>query len=275
MALLPTAPTGPVLVPANLPLVADVPHPLLVLITVGLTGLLVILRFDAERFGAAEYDEADRWGNPPSLMRRLAWYALGIGGILVILAIHPNPSGDLFLGLGDRLGAVILGLTAGAVGTAIALGIAFYRYRYLRFPPVDSYPGAMINALATAFVDEAVFRGLVFGFMVVVGMDPTLANIIQALLYALATRLGAPGRPLYMLGTALVIGLAGGWLTGVTGGIGAAFLGHAITRMAIFLATGHAGLPRARGTEVEEVESRRQTPEGWRILGPRESSGDR
>jgi hypothetical protein len=275
MALLPAAPTGLALVPTNLPLVADVPQPLLVLITVGLTGLLVILRFDAERFGAAEYDEADRWGNPPSLVRRLAWYALGIGGILVILAIHPNPSGDLFLGLGDRLGAVILGLTAGAVGTAIALGIAFYRYRYLRFPPGASYPGAMINALATAFVDEAVFRGLVFGFLVVVGMDPTLANIIQALLYALATRLGAPGRPLYMLGTALVIGLAGGWLTGVTGGIGAAFLGHAITRMAIFLVTGHAGIPRARGTEVEEVERRRQTPEGWRILGPRETSGDR
>ena len=190
MALLSAAPAGLALVPANLPLLADVPQPLLVLITVGLTGLLVILRFDAQEFGAAEYDEADRWGNPPSLMRRLAWYTLGIGGILVILAIHPNPSGDLFLGLGDRLGAVILGLTAGAVGTAIALGIAFYRYRYLRFPPGASYPGAMINALATAFVDEAVFRGLVFGFMVVVGMDPTLANIIQALLYALATRKG-------------------------------------------------------------------------------------
>ncbi len=260
---------------ASVPFVSHVPDPLLVLIAFGLTGLLVLLRFDAERFGAAEYDETDRWGNPPSLRRRLAWYTLGIGGILVVLEIHPNPAGDLFLGLGDRLGAVVLGLTAGAVGTAIALGIAFYRYRYLRFPPAASYPGALINALATAFVDEAVFRGLVFGFLVVVGMDPTVANIIQALLYGLATRLGAPGRPLYMLVTSLVIGLAGGWLTGVTGGIGAAFLGHAITRMAIFLATGHAGLPRARGAEDEEVARQRQTPEGWRVLGPREASQDR
>jgi len=260
---------------ALIPAIEDVPQPLLVLIAAGLTGLLVILRFDAERFSAAEYDDVDRWGNPPSMSRRLAWYVLGIGGIIVVSQVHPDPSGELFLGLGDRLGALILGLASGAVGTAIALGIAYYRYRYLRFPPAASYPGAVVNALATAFVDEAVFRGLVFGFLVVVGVDPTLANVTQALLYALATRLGAPGRPLYMLVTALVIGLAGGWLTGVTGGIGAAFLGHAVTRVAIFLTTGHAGLPKARGAEVEEVERRQRTPDGWRVLGPREPSRDR
>lgn len=253
-----------------LPGIADVPEPLRVLMVVGLTLLLVLLRFDAERFNAAEYDDVDRWGNPPSLVRRLAWYTLGIGGILAVLAIHPDPVTELFLGLGERLGAVILGLAYGAIGTAIAVGIALYRYRYVRFPPVRSYPGAVVNAVSTAFVDEAVFRGLVFGFLVVVGVDPTLANVAQALLYGLATRLGAPGRPWYMLLTALVIGLAGGWLTGITGGIGAAFLGHAITRVAIFLTTGHAGLPKAKGTEDEEVERRRRTPEGWRVLGSRE-----
>lgn len=260
---------------SGLPGISDIPEPLLVLVCVGLAGLLVILRFDAERFAVAEYDDVDRWGNPPSLMRRLAWYTLGIGGILVILELHPNPAGDLFLGLGDRLGAVILGLASGAIGTSIAVGIAAYRYGHVRFPAVLSYPGAVLNAIATAFVDEAVFRGLVFGFLIVGGVDPTLANITQALLYGLATRLGAPGRPWYMLVTALAIGFAGGWLTGVTGGIGAAFLGHAITRVAIFLATGHAGLPKARGSEDEEVQRRRQTPEGWRALGPREPSRDR
>lgn len=256
---------------SGLPGISDVPEPLLVLVAVGIAGLLVLLRFDAERFGAAEYDDVDRWGNPPSLRRRLAWYTLGIGGILLVMKVHPNPAGDLFLGLGDRLGAVILGSAAGAVGTTIALCIAYYRYNHVRFPPVRSYPGAVLNAVATAFVDEAVFRGLVFGFLIVIGLDPTLANVMQALLYGLATRLGAPGRPWYMLVTALTIGLAGGWLTGVTGGIGAAFLGHAITRVAIFLTTGHAGLPKARGTEDEEVERRRQTPDGWRVLGPREA----
>jgi membrane protease YdiL (CAAX protease family) len=260
---------------SSLPGVSDVPEPLLVLITIGLAGLLVLLRFDAERFSAAEYDDVDRWGYPPSLLRRLYWYTLGIGGILLVLLIYPHPARDLFLGLGDRLRAVILGLAYGAVGTTIAIGIAYVRYHYVRLPSIRAYPGAVVNAIATAFVDEAVFRGLVLGLLIMAGVDPTLANVIQALLYALATRLGARGRPWYMLVAALAMGLAGGWLTGVTGGIGAAFLGHAITNVAVFLVTAHAGMPKARGTEVEEVERRQRTPEGWRVIGPHEPSGDR
>jgi Type II CAAX prenyl endopeptidase Rce1-like len=259
----------------ELPSIGDIPDPLRVLIVVGLAGLLIILRFDAERFNAAEYDDVDRWGNRPSMMRRLAWYTLGIGGILAILWIHPSPSRELYLGLGDRFSAVILGLAYGAIGTGIAIGIALYRYHTVRLPPVASYPGAILNAVATAFFDEAVFRGLLFGFLITVGLQPNLANLVQALVYALATRLGAPGRPWYMLVTALVIGLAGGWLVGVTGGIGAAFLGHSITRVAIFLTTGHSGLPKAKGTEVEEVARRQETPTGWRVLGPGEASRDR
>ncbi len=255
--------------------ISHVPDPLRILIVIGLTGLLVILRFDAERFNAAEYDDLDRWGRPPSLFRRLAWYTLGIGMILLVLFVHPAPQTDLYLGLGERLGAVILGLAYGAIGTAIAIGIALYRYQRVRFPPAMSYPGAVLNAIATAFVDEALFRGMVFGFLVLAGVDPNLANLTQALLYALATRLGAPGRPWYMLVTALAIGLVGGWLTAVTGGIGAAFLGHAITRVAIFTTTGHAGLPKAKGTEAEEVEKRQAPPAGWQVLGSNDQSRDR
>jgi len=255
----------------DLPGVESIPEPLRVLIVLGLTLLLVILRLDAERFSAAEYDDIDRWGRKPSLLRRLAWYTLGLVLILVAFKVHPDPAGELFLGLGDRLGAVILGLAYGAIGAAIAIIIALYRYHHVRFPGLLAYPGAVLNAIATAFLDEAIFRGLLFGFLIVVGVDPTLANLIQALVYALATRLGASGRPWYMLVTALAIGLVGGWLTGVTGGIGAAFLGHAITRIAIFFTTGHAGLPKAKGTEDEEIDRRRRTPDGWQTLDPRES----
>lgn len=257
--------------PDVLGLLDDIPDSLRVLMVLGLALLLVILRFDAERFNAAEYDDIDRWGRPPSLLRRLAWYMLGVGGVLVVIELHPSPASDLYLSLGDRLGTVILGLAYGAIGVGIAVGIALFRYRYVRFPPVALYPAKFTNAIATAFVDEAVFRGLVFGFLATTAIDANLANLAQALLYALATRLGAPGRPWYMLVTVLAMGLAGGWLTGVTGGIGAAFLGHAITRIAIFLTTGHAGIPKARGTEVEEVERRRRTPEGWQVLGPHET----
>lgn len=265
---MPDLPIPDVPIPDVLGMLNQVPDELRILMVLGLTLLLFILRLDAERFNAAEYDDIDRWGRPPSLMRRLAWYLLGIGGILVVLKVHPNPAVDLYLSLGDRLGTVILGLAYGAIGVAVAVGIALVRYGYVRFPPVASYPAKFLNAIATAFVDEAVFRGIVFGFLIGTGMDPNLANLIQALLYALGTRLGAPGRPWYMLVTALVIGLAGGWLTAITGGIGAAFLGHSITRIAIFLTTGHAAIPKKKGTEVEEIAHRRRTPEGWQVLGP-------
>ena len=168
----------------------------------------------------------------------------------------------------------MLGLAYGAIGTSIAISIALYRYHTVRLPPVASYPGAILNAIATAFLDEAIFRGLLFGFLLMTGLDANLANLIQAIIYALATRLGAPGRPWYMLVTALVMGLAGGWLVGITGGIGAAFLGHAITRVAIFLTTGHAGLPKARGSEIEEVARRQETPKGWHVLGSGEATRD-
>ena len=98
------------------------------------------------------------------------------------------------------------------------------------------------------------------------GTASSLAILGSALVYALATRLGAPGRDKYMLVLALLIGLVGAWATLLTGGIGAAFLGHAITRVAVFLTTGHAGQPPAKGTEVEDVEKRRRTPEGWRAV---------
>lgn len=261
-------------IPDVLGLLAKIPDTLRVLMVVGLTLLLVILRLDAERFNAAEYDDIDRWGRKPSLVRRLAWYLLGLVLILVVLEVHPAPAVDLYLSLGDRIGTAILGLAYGSIGVGVALGIALYRYHTIRFPPVSLYPAKILNAIATAFFDEAVFRGIVFGFLISTSLDANLANLIQAMVYALATRLGAPGRPWYMLVTVLVIGLASGWLTGVTGGIGAAFLGHAITRIAIFLTTGHAGIPKARGTEDEEVARRHRTPDGWQVLGTRDA-GDR
>ncbi len=240
------------------------------LITIGLTLLLALLRLDAERFGTAEYYEATRDGERPKIRRRISWYALGVGLALAILFIHPRPQQELFLGSGDRLGAVIGGLAYGLAGVAFAIAFATVRYHRIRFPETWSYPGALLNSTATAFIDEATFRGALFGLLLSTGLDPTLSNIIQALLYTLTTRLGAPGRDRYLLLMALAMGLIGGWLTAATGGIAAAFLGAAITRFAVFLCTGHTGQTKPRGREEEEIEKRRRTPEGWRVIGSRE-----
>lgn len=241
------------------------------LIVVGLTLLLVLLRLDAERFGTAEYYESTRDGERPRIRRRLAWYGLGAGIVVAMAYIHPAPQADLFLGTGDRLGAVMGGLIFAGLGVAQALAFATLRYQRIRFPDTGSYPGALLNSTATAFIDEATFRGAILGTMLTLDLEANLANIVQTLLYALTTRLGAPGRDRYLLVLTLGIGFIGGWLTAVTGGIAAAFLGHAATRFAVFLATGHTGQTLPKGREVEEIDRRRRPPEGWRVIGSRES----
>jgi hypothetical protein len=241
-------------------------------IALGLTLLLVLLRLESERFGAAEYDEPVG-GRPPSILRRLSWYFIGIGGVVAILWIHPAPGAELYLTTGEN--GIILGFGLAAVGAGIAVGLAWWRYRHLRLPDVAAYPGAILNEIATAFVDEAVFRGALLGFLVMVGIDPNIALLAQAFAYTLATRLGAPGRNRAMFLLSLVIGLVAGWATILTGGIAAAFLGHAVTRVAVFLTTGHAGQPASRGNEIEEVERRRRAPEGWRVVAGRDATRER
>lgn len=242
------------------------------LIVNGLMLLLILLRLDAERFGTAEYYESTRDGERPRIRRRLAWYGLGAGLVVAIAYIHPTPGSALYLGTGDRLGAVTGGLIFAGLGVAQALAFATLRYQRIRFPDIRSYPGALLNSTATAFIDEATFRGVLFGTMLSLGLEANLANVIQTLLYALTTRLGAPGRDRYLLVLTLLIGFIGGWLTAVTGGIAAAFLGHAATRFAVFLATGHTGQTLPKGREIEEIDRRRRPPDGWRVIGSRESA---
>jgi hypothetical protein len=246
--------------------------PLRVLISVGLAMLLAMLRLDAERFGTAEYYEATRDGERPRVRRRLAWYGLGTALGVALLYVHPSPQTELFLGTGDRVGAVFGGLFYGGIGIAQAAAFAIVRYHRIRFPDTWSYPGALLNSTATAFIDEVTFRGAIFGLLLTIGLEATVANVIQTLLYVLTTRLGAPGRDRYLLFLAIGMGLFGGWLTALTGGIAAAFLGHAITRFAVFLCTGHIGQTKPRGREVEEIDKRRRPPDGWRVIGSRESS---
>ncbi len=240
-----------------------------VLIVIGFALLLVMLRLESEKFGVAEYDEETPHLGRPRLRRRLAWYVVGLALILAVNEVHPNPSLALYMRLGDRAQAILFGLAFASIGTLQAVAFAWLRYRRLRFPSSRAYPGALLNAVGTAFVDEAAFRGILLALLLGTGMDPSFANAIQAIVYALTTRLGAPGRDLYMLILILVIGFLSGWLTIATGGIGAAFLGHAITRFAVFVSTGNPGRVPPRGRDPVEMELGRRLPAGWRVVGDR------
>ena len=63
-------------------------------------------------------------------------------------------------------------------------------------------------------------------------------------------------------------------MTIATGGIGAAVLGAALTRLALFLVTGHAGQMRDVETvEDEALDAADLTPEGWEIVPDHDQTG--
>jgi len=236
-------------------------------VAVALAAFLVILRLDAERLGAAEYDEPDEWGRRPPFLPRLGWYLTGIALVAIVEIVHPDPGRALLLGLGnDRVAALLVGIVFGLIGGAQAAALAWSRWGRFRLPTPGGYPGAILNAVGTAVVDEAAFRGVLLGLLIAVGVPAEAAIVAGALVYVLATRVGATGRSRYTFFFTLVLGMAAGWVTVLTGGIGAAVLGHATTRLAMFVFTGHAGLLAPRGQEVEEIERDRLPPPGWEVV---------
>jgi hypothetical protein len=241
------------------------------LVVFAFVGLLLLLRLDAQRFGAAEYDDEEALGGWRTWLRRLSWYTFGVLLIVLIYRLHPLPISVLRLQMGAERGETLLaGLALAALGTLVAVGYAYLRFGGLRLPPARRYPAGMLNSVATAFIDEAAFRGIVLGLLLTAAWPSELAIGFQAVIYALATRLGARGRPLGPLILSLGIGLVAGWVTLETGGIGAAFLGHAITRMALFVATGHAGQLQSASDEEPVDDALEMTPEGWEIVSDRD-----
>lgn len=239
------------------------------LILLATAALLILLRFDARRFGAADFDDEEAPGGLRAWLRRLTWYGLGIALVAVVYFLHPQPLTVLHLQMGEPRGlALIAGLAFGAIGILFAVAYAWWRFGEFSLPPAHRYPAGLLNSLATAFIDEAVFRGILLGLLLAFEWPVELAIAFQAVLYALTTRLGGVGRPRALLLMSLGIGLIGGALVASTLGIGAAFLGHALTRFAIFVATGHAGqvTPSAAEGEVQIDDGAQFTPVGWEVV---------
>ena len=232
-----------------------------VLIAGGFFMLLLVLRLEASRFGTAEYDEPGRRrvGTPT----RLAWYAIGMALLAVIYSVHPAPHDVLSLVVGHRTELVVYGAILALPGLGQAAVFAWLRYGYLRLPPARAYPGAALNSIATAVIDEATFRGALLGGLVAVGLPDGGAIVVATVVYVLTTRLAAPGHHPYPLLLAGAMGLAFGWATLASGGIGAAIIGHAVTSFAVFVCTGHAGQVPPAGLEPEDLERRAGPPEGW------------
>jgi len=242
-----------------------------VLVALGFTFLLVMLRLDADRFGVAGYDGAAGNGRTSTLRWRLAWYVTALVLLAVADISFPRSATELYMRVGDRAGAVSLGVAFGIGGTVVAFAIAWVRDRKVHLAPGRLYPGALLSAIASAFVDEAIFRALLLALAIGAGLDSSLAIVGQALVYVLATSRSASGRSASMLALAAIVGLLGGWLTVTTGGIGAAFIGHTVTRFAVFVTTGAGDL--ADDGWRDDRAPRRRRPGPWRGIG-RDGTGE-
>jgi hypothetical protein len=211
-----------------------VPEGLEYCLFIGFVGLMSLMRLDARRFGAAEWDDAI--GDASVWLARLTWYAAGVALGLIIFALHPAPASDLNLAFAPNRGEVLfLGLLYGAGGTATAFAIAVLTRGRPVFPSSARYPGGVVAAVGTAFFDEFLFRGVLLGVLLSLGTPDPVAIIAAAGIYVAAIRASAGGRGLVPLVVALVVGIVGGILVLLTAGIAAALMGHAITRFALFM----------------------------------------
>jgi Type II CAAX prenyl endopeptidase Rce1-like len=217
------------------------------LLFIGIAAMMFLLRLDTKRFSAAEWDTQD--GDWRVWMGRLSWYGAGVALALIIFALHPQPVADLNLVLApDGTDSLIYGLLFGAAGIVAAFVLAVLRNGRISFPAPGRYPGGVLTAVGTAFYDEWLFRGVLLGLLLTLGLPDWLAIVSAAFIYAFTVRGGTGSRGIFMLGLWLGIGLVAGVLTVVTFGIAAGFLGHAITRFALFMTMG----PPERAA-VEEV----------------------
>ena len=79
---------------------------------------------------------------------------------------------------------------------------------------------------------------MLLGLLLTINLPDWLAVVTMAFIYAGAIRASSGGSGFLMLLVSLAIGLVGGVLTLMTLGIAAAFVGHAITRFALFMTMG-------------------------------------
>jgi membrane protease YdiL (CAAX protease family) len=236
------------------------------LIVYAALGLLILLRFDARRFGTAEFEDEEAPGLHVWLWR-VSWYVAGLGLIAAVYSLYDRPLTVLHLTIGPAVGgAILLGLLLGILGTGAAVAWGVWRFNGLRLPPAQRYPAAVINSVGTALIDEVIFRGMLLGLTLAANWPADLAVAFQAALYGLSTRLGSRGQPPGRLLLALAVGLLAGWVTIQTGGIGAAVIGHAMTRLALFVASGRVGPMRASVAKEEIAEQLIAPGEGLAVV---------
>ena len=181
-----------------------------VLVALALAFFLIILRSEAETFGAAEYDETTRDGRRASILQRLSYFLVGFALVGGIYFVHP----DAQTGWASPWAT---GRPRSSTASCSGRSARSRRSASRTFATVGcaSRPPGLTRAPSSTRWDSLPRRGDLPGcraiVVMLVGINPVTAVIFQAFLYTLATRIGAPGRYRYMFVLTLAVGLAAGW----------------------------------------------------------------
>ncbi len=211
-------------------------------LAIGLAGLVLMLRLDAARFGAAEYDPGPEDDTASTIGIRLAWPGIAIALVAVIAVILPGGPALLNLDPATFGSTATVGLSVlfGMIGVAIVVFGAWYPLRRWPPPVVSAWqlPREALDAFGTAVVDELAFRGVLLGLMLAAGVPVVFAFLIQLLSYGIATRLGATTRTLPLLCAVMALGAATGWLAILSGGVVGPIFVHTVVRFAALIVRG-------------------------------------
>jgi hypothetical protein len=202
-------------------------------------------------------------------LRRLSWYAFGIGLIVLIYRLYPLPISELRLQMGDDPAqALAAGLALGALGTLVALGYAWCVTASMACRRFGATRPGVLNSVGHGVHRRGRLPRHRARPALAADWPVELAIGIQAVLYGLITRLAARDRP---IGHAAALAGHRPWWWLVDGPDRRhrrRVPGPRTDPLCAVRATGHAGRCVAgRGGAAARPEE--LTPEGWEIVSDR------
>lgn len=202
-------------------------------IAIGMTVFMVVLRFDQERIMRSDYFRSrSRWMGP------LSYYGLVLLFTAGIILILPRGRASLFLVGGDAADLLPPMIAFGIVGALNGAALALVRFRAFLPLPLEMLPSRSVAAALNAVAEELQFRSVILGLMLVGGLNPSLAVLLQAILFGAAHRRVWRERDWYFVIGSVLLGYACGLVTISTESVIPAMVGHFAITMGIYAFAG-------------------------------------
>jgi hypothetical protein len=171
-------------------------------------------------------------------MGPLSYYGLVLLFTAGIILILPRGRASLFLVGGDPADLVPAMIAFGVVGALNGAALALVRFRAILPLPLEMLPSRSVAAALNAVAEELQFRSVILGLMLVGGLNPSLAVLLQAILFGAAHRRVWRERDWYFVVGSVLLGYACGLVTISTESVIPAMVGHFAITMGIYAFAG-------------------------------------